>query len=61
MSGALSHYKIRFRVGSSTVSEMVIQAMSVSAAREIFQGMMPGATIVSCLRIAGPGMNRREP
>jgi hypothetical protein len=40
---------------------MVIQAMSVSAAREIFQGMMPGATIVSCLRIAGPGMNRREP
>ena len=57
----MSYYRIRYRMKSSYYSEIVVQAMSVSAAREIFEGMIPGATIISCLRIAGPGMNRREP
>ena len=57
----MSYYRIRYRMKSSSYSEIVVQAMSVSAAREIFAGIIPGATIISCLRIAGPGMNRREP
>jgi hypothetical protein len=58
---ALSYYKIRFRMESSTPSEMVIPAMSAGDARRIFEGMMPSATIVSVIRIAGPGMNKRTP
>jgi hypothetical protein len=60
MSSALSYYKVRFRLDGSP-SEMVIPAMSVGDAREIFEGMMPGATIISVLRIAGPGMRNRTP
>ncbi len=61
LNPALSYYKVRYYVGTSQSTEMVIPAMSGSQAREIFQNMMPTAKIVSVLRIAGPGMNRRTP
>lgn len=60
MNAALSYFKIRFHI-EGTASEMVIPAMSSGDARKIFAGMMPGAKIISVLRIAGPGMNRRTP
>lgn len=61
LSPALSYYKVRYRLETSSCSEMVIPAMSANQARKIFESMMPAATIVSVLRIAGPGMNKRTP
>jgi hypothetical protein len=61
MNAALSYFKIRFRVDGASPSEMVIPAMSSGDARKIFTSMMPGADIISVIRIAGPGMNNRTP
>ena len=61
MNAAMSYFKIRFRVEGASASEMVIPAMSAGDARKIFKSMMPDASIVSVIRIAGPGMKKREP
>jgi len=60
VNAALSYFKIRFHF-DGTASETVVPAMSSGDARKIFSNMMPGAKIISVIRIAGPGMNRRTP
>jgi len=54
MSPAMNYWKIRFRMQTGSPSEMVIAAMNAGDARKIFASMVPGAKIVSVLRVPGP-------